>query len=139
MWQPLVDHELSNKNKLHYSIQKKKRQTTLKRLTLEYARADKAKTSFGYIGITFLILLFGSIFLNDLIKVCIYYCDGLRVYRKKKKVKKEVERKQDQATCDEVRLDIMDRYYADVLDEDLERVYFQLVKANTRNRRASQT
>ena len=52
--------------------------TRLKQLDIKYETADKAKTSFGYIGITFLTVLFGTIFLNDFLKVCIYYFNHLR-------------------------------------------------------------
>ena len=54
------------------------KEARLKQLDIEYETADKAKTSFGYIGITFLTVLFGSIFLNDFLKVCIHYFNHLR-------------------------------------------------------------
>jgi len=54
----------------------------LKQLDKDYVNWDKAKTYFGYIGITFLSVLFGSIFANDLIKLCVYYYREFRQRRR---------------------------------------------------------
>ena len=59
------------------NIQRNK-QIRLKQLNIHYKSWDQAKTSFGYIGITFLTCLFGSICANDLIKVFIHYFGHLR-------------------------------------------------------------
>ena len=115
------------------------KEENLKRLNIQYEKADKAKTSFGFIGITFLIVLFGSIFGNDLIKLCIYYFNGLREYRREKKDKEENEkRKRVEATFGDIRLEI-EKDYAYELEEDLERVYFKLVEVNARLRRNEET
>ena len=97
-------------------------------MNIQYAAADKAKTSFGYIGITFLAVLFGSIFLNDFVKVCIYYFNGLREWWRKKKEEGEIEqrRRNQEKRNDET---ILDMDHVD-LEEKLERVYFELVKVN---------
>jgi len=123
---------LATKGRARIELQKKveltnieqQRQENLKRLNMEYATADKAKTSFGYTGITFLVILFGSIFLNDLLKLCIYYCDGLKEWGREKKDKEEEKRKQDEVKSDEIRLDIIDSNYVDDLEKGLEKVYF---------------
>ena len=123
---------MATKGRARIELQKKveltnieqQRQENLKRLNMEYATADKAKTSFGYIGITFLVLLFGSIFLNDLLKLCIYYFDGLKEWWREKKDKEEEKRKQDEVKSDEIRLDIIDSNYVDDLEKGLEKVYF---------------
>jgi len=114
------------------------KQAALKTLTIQYARADKAKTSFGYIGITFLSLLFGSIFLNDLLKTCLHYFGGSRErwWEKKRKQREEKEKEKRVSTFSpsEVTLE-MDRVYLNELENDLERVYFKLVKVNATTRR----
>jgi len=98
------------------------------------------KASFGFIGITFLSVLFGSIFLNDLIKVCYYYYNGLREWwREKKEQEEEEKRKEDELKSNEVRLDMINQNYVDELEQDLESVYFKLVKVNARNRRNDKT
>jgi hypothetical protein len=90
----------------------KNRDAALKQLDIQYASADKAKQSFGFIGITFLAVLFGSVFANDFFKLCLYYFRHLR--------------------------DLWRRWWqrrnADDLEESLEKVYFKLVKANAKNK-----
>jgi hypothetical protein len=98
-------------------------------LDIQYASADKAKTSFGYIGITFLTVLFGSIFLNDFIKFCIYYFGNLSDYRmKRSQNNKDTKDERDEAILE------VDQIYANELDKSLEKVYFKLVKANAKNK-----
>ena len=114
------------------NIQKKK-EAALNALNIQYATADKAKTSFGFTGVIFLTVLFGSILGNDLLKVCSYCCNGLgRWWRKKKEndMNKKVEN--DVKKTDEIIVDLKDQ---DDLDETLEKVYFKLVKINAINRR----
>ena len=104
------------------NIQKNK-EAALSALNIQYANAEIAKTSFGYIGITFLAVLFGSIFLNDFIKLCIYF------YRCRRNVNRENpnqinrEREEHQAQIE------MDRVYGDELEDKLERVYFRLLES----------
>ena len=114
------------------------KEENLKKLNIQYETADKAKTSFGYIGIAFLTILFGSIFGNDLIKLLIYYFYGFREWRSENEEQEKEKRKQDEVTSNDVRLEI-DQYYASKLDEGWERVYFKLVKVNARIRRNDKT
>ena len=109
------------------NIQKNK-DAVLKQLDIQYATADKAKTSFGYIGITFLSVLFGSVFLNDLIKVCIHFYNHLRDrwWRESECKNKSQENKKN-----EFRIE-MQQDYLDNLDASLEQVYFKLVKVNAK-------
>ena len=115
----------------------RKRDAALKQLDIQYASADKAKQSFGYIGITFLSCLFGSIFGNDLIKLCLYYFSHLRdLWRRwwqRRKEMKEDRKSQDKANKDEIVLE-MEQTYAEDLEDSLEKVYFKLVKANASNK-----
>ncbi len=113
------------------NIQKNK-EAALKQLDIEYASADKAKKSFGYIGITFLTVLFGSIFLNDFIKLSIYYFDHLRDWWQRIQEIKEERQSQDKENKDEIVLEL-DQMYTDELEDSLEKVYFKLVKANAKN------
>jgi hypothetical protein len=107
------------------NIQKSK-DVRLKELNIDYKKWDQAKTSFGYIGITFLAVLFGSIFLNDFIKVCIYYFNKFRDWRQNRNELEEfnAENKEN----DEVILEL-DQIYADSLDESLEKFYVKLLKS----------
>ncbi len=114
------------------NIQKNK-EAALKQLDIQYASADKAKKSFGYIGITFLACLFGSIFVNDLMKLGLYYFDHLRDWWQRKQEMKEVRQSQDKENKDEIVLKL-DQICIDELEDSLEKVYFKLVKANAKNR-----
>ena len=107
----------------------------LKRLNIEHETKDKVAKSIGYIGIAFLVVLFGSIFLNDFIKLCIYYWNGLREWWREKKGHEE---KKVEAATDHVRLE-MDQEYSSELEEALERVYFKIVKVNRENRRINES
>ena len=105
-------------------------------MDIKYASADKAKTSFGYIGITFLVAIFGSIFLNDLIKVCIYYCDGLRVWWRRRRNRRvdiiQNQRQREEQEREQIRIE-MERINTDELEEKLQQVYFKLAEVNARN------
>ncbi len=114
------------------NIQKNK-DAALKQLDIQYASADKAKKSFGFIGITFLACLFGSIFLNDFIKLCIYYFRHLKNWWQRKQEMKEERESKDKQNIDEVILEL-DQISTEKLEESLEKVYFKLVKANANNR-----
>ncbi len=112
------------------------KETTLKQLDIEYANWDKAKTSFGYIGITFLTVLFGTIFGNDLIKVFIHYLSHLRGWWRQRRRNINIQREQrEREEVDQEQVQIeLDQEYADNLEESLERVYLRLVQANANNR-----
>jgi hypothetical protein len=104
----------------------------LKQLDKDYVNWDKAKTSFGYIGITFLSVLFGSIFGNDFIKLCIYYYREWR--QRRRNINKNNNNQRDGEKEEEenqVRIE-MDRIRSDDLEERLEMVYVKLKIANAR-------
>jgi hypothetical protein len=119
------------------NIQKSKN-ATLKQLDIEYASADKAKTSFGYIGITFLGVLFGSIFGNDFIKLCIYYFRELRQRRRNIIIHNNNQRDIDEEVEHQVQIE-MDRIHLDDLEARLEMVYVKLKKANAIAKRNNET
>jgi hypothetical protein len=114
------------------NIQKNK-DAVLKQLDIQYGNWDKAKTSFGYVGITFLTVLCGSVFANDLIKLFIHYYNHLRDwyrrwYQRKRHAEKYSEKLEGE-TEKEIILE-MDQSYADDLGDALEKVYFKLVRNN---------
>ncbi len=110
----------------------KKKEAALNKLNIQYANADKAKKSFGYIGITFLIVLFKSIFLNDFVKLCIYYFNGLREWwRRKRNIQEQNENAIQQ---EQVKIEMERVINSDLLEEKLERVYFKLVELNANKR-----
>ena len=107
----------------------KNREAALTALTIQYANADKAKTSFGFIGITFLFVLFGSIILNDFIKLCIYLYNDLREWwRRRENIQQQNE---NENQLEQVQIEI-DRVYGEELEERLERVYLRLLEVNSR-------
>ena len=107
----------------------KNRKAALAALNIHYAAADKVKTSFGYIGVTFLVVLFGSIFLNDFIKLCIYYFSGLREWWRRRNIPEENVNEPEQVQIE------IDRVYGEDLEERLERVYIRLLEVNANRRR----
>jgi hypothetical protein len=111
------------------NIQKNK-QIRLNQLDIDYKSWDKAKTSFGYIGITFFTCLFGSIFVNDLVKVFIHYFAHLRAWYRRSISKKKDEK------IDETRVIVeMNQAYDDeLIEERLEKVYFKLVEARAKRK-----
>ena len=112
----------------------KNRDAASKQLDIQYASADKAKKSFGFIGFIFLAFLFGSVFGNDFIKLCVHYFGHLRDWWQRKnanqeKIKEETEKnKKDKVVLE------MDQIYADDLEESLENDFFKLVKMNGNNK-----
>ena len=113
------------------NIQKNK-EAVMSKLTTQYATANKAKASFGYIGITFIAVLFGSIFLNDFIKLCIYYFNGWREWQREIKHQERENNENDQR--EEIEIEI-DRAYGEELEEKLERVYNKLLEINSNRKR----
>ena len=114
------------------NIQKNK-DTALKQLDIEYANWDKAKQSFGYIGIAFLTVLFGSVFGNDLIKLFAHYFNRLRDWwRQRRNMNDQREIERDEVKQEQVQLEL-EQEYADNLEQRLEQVYLRLVQVNANN------
>ena len=108
------------------------RKEALAKLNIKYATADKAKTSFGYLGVLCLSLLWGSIILNDLAKVfqlCFEIGKDLLNERRALKEKKRKEKREKE--IEEVILE-MDEEFAQDLEERLAQIHLQLVKACAR-------
>jgi hypothetical protein len=118
-------------------IQKNK-EAALTELDIKYASADKAKKSFGFIGIAFLAALFGSVFLNDLIKLLIYYSLELKTYWRRKEIENKSKLENNTNDTSNVRIEMDQLYDANQeLDEALEKVYIRLLTAKKKrtNRR----
>jgi len=115
------------------SIIQTNKQIRLKQLDIDYKSWDQAKTSFGYIGITFLTVLFGSIFANDLAKVFIHYFGHLRDWYTSR-ISIKIDEKKINETGDVI-VEMSQAYDGDLLEERLERVYFSLVKTNAKNKK----
>jgi cell division protein ZapA (FtsZ GTPase activity inhibitor) len=99
------------------------RKAALASLNIKYASADKVKTSFGFIGFTFLGALWGLIILNDLAKLlneCYKETKDLLEERREK-----MERKQDQV---KITLE-KDETNSQNLEEKLEKIHMRLVRA----------
>ena len=89
--------------------------------------ADKVKTSFGYIGITFLCVLWGAIILNDLAKLFNLFYEETKDLLKARRTKKEIKRRKE-LEQDKNDLEMNDMHFQD-LEEKLEIIHLQLVKA----------
>jgi hypothetical protein len=103
------------------------RKESLEKLNIKYAIADKVKTSFGYIGITFLSVLWGVIILNDLAKLFNLFYEETKDFFKVRRRKKEIKRRKE-LEQDEHDLEKNEVYHQD-LEEKLEIIHLQLVKA----------
>jgi hypothetical protein len=105
------------------------RKRALASLKIDYTTADKVRTSFGYIGITFLSVLWGYIILNDLAKLlieCIEETNDLIREKRNKRVNIEKENEIKQVKLD---LEQEEEKLAQDLDEKLEKIHLQLLKA----------
>jgi cell division protein ZapA (FtsZ GTPase activity inhibitor) len=101
------------------------RKAALASLTIKYASADKVKTSFGYIGITFLSSIWGLIILNDLAKLLNECYKETKDLLKERRQRKEKERKEQVV----MELSEENEIYSQDLEKKLEKFHLQLVKA----------
>ena len=109
------------------------RKAALAKLSIQYAAADQVKTSFGYIGIISLSLLWGAFILNDLPSFLrlLYEIakDLLKEGRELNRNREEKERDLKQ-----VKIQMEDELYSQELEEKLDQIHFQLVKACVKRR-----
>ena len=103
------------------------RKAALVSLSIQFASADKAKTSFGYIGIISLSTLFSVIFLNDLWKLCIYIAFRVRRHFRQEKQQRRVADHAENPRQVEIE---MERVYAEDLERKLERFHVALIRAH---------
>ena len=103
------------------------RKAALASLNIKYASADKAKTSFGFIGITFLGVLWSAIILNDLAKLFRLCYEETRELLKERREQHHNEKNEKE--FDQVTIHLEDdEKYLDDLEEKLDKVHWQLVK-----------
>ncbi len=102
-----------------------KRKAALASLNIKYASADKVKTSFGYIGITFLSVLWGLIILNDFIKVINFIYEEIDELLKERREIKKINRE----NIEQITMEREDKTFNLDLEEKLDQVHLRLVKA----------
>ena len=105
------------------------RQTQLELLNAKFVQADTAKSSMGFISVISLSLLFGSILVNDMIKLINYAYKNIL---EKLTVEHDVEESRIQNTNRKVHSHIhveIEKLYAEKLDARLDRVHLDLLKA----------
>ena len=109
-----------------------RRKEALASLNIKFKTADQAKTSFGFIGITSLSLLFGAILLNDLVKLMnAIYEHYLDFKVRRNYLESEV---QDEKKNNQIQIE-MDRDYSLDLEEKLEKFHLKLAKAVAKNKK----
>ncbi len=91
-------------------------------------------SQFGYIGISCLVALFGTIFGNDLFKLCAYNFNRSRVWCRQRlnnnnnSIKEENQRENEQVQIE------LERTHAEELEKRLERVDIRLLQENASQR-----
>jgi hypothetical protein len=116
----------------------KQRLAALQALNIKYATADQIKTSFGYIGIISLSVLYGVILLNDLVKLIGFCIRELNELIEEKAKEKSLDNDNQDGDEDEANNDKLDNEYAEDLDEKLEKFHKTLVRAVAKNRSKQQ-
>jgi len=105
------------------------RKAALASLNIKYASADKVKTSFGFVGITFLGVLWMAIILNDLAKLFRLCYEETRELLKERREQHHNEKNEKEKEFDQVTIQLDDdEKYLDDLEEKLDKVHWQLVK-----------
>jgi hypothetical protein len=113
-----------------------KKNESLAKLNIQYQTADKAKKTFGYIGIICLTLLVSVILLNDFAKLCnaIYILwteNGSEPQRETSRRDKEENGEDNE---NELQIEV-DRMYSKDLEMKLKQVHLKLIKAVATNRK----
>ena len=108
----------------------KNKHENLKKLNEKFSAADTAKSSFGYIGILSLSILFGLFLFNDCIKIATFtfkmYNSNLNDTRMNKNV--IFESRSDKKLDEQI-----ESIYSKQLETRLESVYLRLVKSKYQN------
>ena len=108
------------------------KQEAVKKLDIKFASADQAKTSFGYIGIICISVLFGVFFLNDFLKLCTFLIEKfLRKKRRERRSAKisDVSSKLDQEKRHDQLNNQTSEHFSSLIEKRLERVHFFLIQA----------
>ena len=105
-----------------------KKNETMAKLNVQYQTADKAKKTFGYIGIISLTLLVSMILLNDLAKLCNFIYIIWNENRRQSQREKIRREREENGEDNELQIEV-DRMYSKDLEMKLEQVHLKLVKA----------
>ena len=107
------------------------KQENLKKLDEKFAAADTAKSSFGYIAILSLSILFGLFLFNDCIKIAIFTFKKCTSHLNDTRVNKKAlyESPSDKKLDEQI-----ERIYSKQLETRLESVYLRLVKSKYQNK-----
>jgi len=103
-----------------------KRKEALAQLNIKYESADKAKTSFGYVGIIFLSSIWFLIIGNDLMKL-FHLC-----YEETKSLIKEKQQENNKIKEEQVKIQLEEdenEVNSNDLEEKLDKIHLQLLKA----------
>jgi hypothetical protein len=106
-----------------------KRKEALAKLNVHFATADKVKTSFGFIGKLCLGLLWTSIILNDLVKLCYVCFDETKVFLKEKRARNENEKRTKEFENVRIELEDNELKHSKELENKLDQFHLQLVKS----------
>jgi len=110
------------------------RKEALSRLNLQYAIADKVKTSFGIIGTLFILITWCCIILNDMVKLFSFLFEETKIYLVERR---KLDEKQKREVLANQQVEIqLDERYNQKLEEKLEQIHLQLVKACAAARQA---
>ncbi len=110
-----------------------KRKEAIDQLNIKYETADKVKKSFGYIGIIFLSSIWFLIILNDLMKLfhlCFEETKSLLREKQQENMKIKEEQKQVKIQLEEEE----NERYSNDLEEKLDKIHLQLLKACAKRR-----
>jgi hypothetical protein len=110
-----------------------KRKEAIDQLNIKYETADKVKKSFGYIGIIFLSSIWFLIILNDLMKLFhLCYEETNSLIREKQQENMKIREEQKQV---KIQLEEDENHeYSNDLEEKLDKIHLQLVKACAKRR-----
>ena len=109
-----------------------KKNEALAKLDIQYKTADRAKKTFGFIGIFFLTLLVTVILLNDLAKLF----NSIYIFWNEKRRESQGDKSRGDMDKDDKELQIeIDGMYSKDLEMKLERVHLKLVRAVAANNR----
>ena len=109
-----------------------KKNEALAKLDIQYKTADRAKKTFGFIGIFFLSLLVTVILLNDLAKLI----NSIYIFWNEKRRESQGDKSRGDMDKDDKELQIeIDGIYSKDLEMKLERVHLKLVRAVAANNR----
>ena len=104
------------------------KQEKLSELNVKFASSDKAKSSFGYIGIISVTMMYAFFLFNDFLKLFLYICND---YMKKNRTKADLalrQRTQANKTSDHLEQQI-ENVYSEELETRLRRMHLRLIRA----------